>query len=62
MPRKRLTDRDGEVRELTRDDIAAMNPFKDVFPELLKSWKRSRSRTKLSTQPQKESPVGKRRS
>ena len=44
MTKKSLTDRAGEVRELTRDDIAAMKPFKDAFPELHESWKRSRGR------------------
>jgi uncharacterized protein (DUF4415 family) len=50
MSKKNLTDRDGEVRELTREDIASMKPFKDTFPALHESWKRGRGR------PPKEQP------
>jgi len=50
MAKKSLTDREGEVRELTRGDIAEMKPFKDVFPDLHESWKRGRGR------PPKEQP------
>jgi uncharacterized protein (DUF4415 family) len=50
MAKKNLTDRAGEVRELTRDDIVEMKPFKDVFPDLYESWKRGRGR------PPKEQP------
>jgi uncharacterized protein (DUF4415 family) len=50
MAKKSLTDRQGEVRELTRDDIAEMKPFRDVFPDLHESWKRGRGR------PPKEHP------
>lgn len=44
MPKKNLTDREGEVRELTRADIAEMKPFREAFPELHDSWKRGRGR------------------
>lgn len=44
MKKKRLTNRAGEVRELTSDDIAGMKPFKEVFPELHEDWKRGRGR------------------
>ena len=50
MAKKSLTDREGEVQELTRGDIAEMKPFKDVFPDLHESWKRGRGR------PPKEQP------
>ncbi len=50
MAKKSLTDADGEVRELTRGDIAEMKPFKDVFPDLHESGKRGRGR------PPKEQP------
>jgi uncharacterized protein (DUF4415 family) len=50
MAKRSLTDRAGEVRELTHDDIAEMKPFKDVFPDLHESWKRGRGR------PPKEQP------
>jgi uncharacterized protein (DUF4415 family) len=50
MPKKSLTDREGEVRELTREDITAMKSFKEVFPALHENWKRGRGR------PPKEQP------
>ncbi len=50
MAKKSLTNHEGEVRELTHDDIAEMKPFKEAFPELHESWKRSRGR------PRKEQP------
>jgi uncharacterized protein (DUF4415 family) len=33
-PRKPLTDKDGEVRELTAADFRAMRPLDEVVPEL----------------------------
>jgi uncharacterized protein (DUF4415 family) len=50
MTKKTLTDRKGEVRELTRADIAEMRPFKEEFPALHETWKRGRGR------PPKEQP------
>lgn len=50
MTKKNLTDREGEVQELTREDIASMKPFKETFPELHESWRRGRGR------PLKEQP------
>jgi uncharacterized protein (DUF4415 family) len=50
MLKKNLTDRDGEVRELTRGDIVAMKPFKEAFPKLHEDWQRGRGR------PPKEQP------
>jgi uncharacterized protein (DUF4415 family) len=50
MTRKKLTNRAGEVRELTREDIAEMKPFKEAFPALHASWKCGRGR------PPKEQP------
>ncbi|WP_404404362.1 BrnA antitoxin family protein [Pelagibacterium halotolerans] len=32
MSRKSLTDKDGEVRELTRDDLQSMKPAADMLP------------------------------
>ena len=46
MAKRPLTDKDGEVRELTKADFKDMKPFKDVFPELHASWKRGRGRPK----------------
>ena len=34
MPRKPLTDKDGEVRELTRADFKEMRPLKEAMPKL----------------------------
>jgi len=38
--RKPLTDKDGEVRELTAEDFAAMRPTAEVLPELAKFWRK----------------------
>jgi len=38
--RKPLTDKDGEVRELTSEDFAAMRPTAEVLPELVKLWRK----------------------
>jgi hypothetical protein len=38
--KKPLSDKGGEVRELTAQDIKEMRPFKDQYPELHQSWKR----------------------
>ena len=38
--RKPLTDKDGEVRELTAEDFAAMRPTAEVLPELAKLWRK----------------------
>jgi uncharacterized protein (DUF4415 family) len=46
MAKKPLTDKEGEVRELTKADFADMKPFKEVFPELHESWKQGRGRPK----------------
>ncbi len=47
---KNLTDKKGEVRELTGGDIAEMRPFREEFPALHETWKRGRGR------PPKEQP------
>jgi uncharacterized protein (DUF4415 family) len=54
MNSKPLTDEDGEVRELTAADFAAMRPAAEVVPEVVAAYKRSRGRpsqekTKIST-------------
>ena len=38
--RKPLTDKDGEVRELTAEDFAAMRPTAEVLPELVALWRK----------------------
>jgi uncharacterized protein (DUF4415 family) len=45
--KKPLTDKHGEVRELTAEDFQDMRPFKEEFPKLHESWKRGRGRPKL---------------
>jgi hypothetical protein len=37
MPKKRpaLTDEEGEVRELTREDFRGMRPVREAMPELI---------------------------
>ena len=35
---------DGEVRELTKADIARMRPATEVVPEIVEAWHRSRGR------------------
>jgi uncharacterized protein (DUF4415 family) len=45
--KKPLTDKHGEVRELTAEDFQDARPFKKEFPELHESWKRGRGRPKL---------------
>lgn len=43
MPRKSLTDDDGEVREITAEDLAHFQPAQDVMPaEFLEGMKRLR--------------------
>jgi uncharacterized protein (DUF4415 family) len=42
--RKPLTDADGEVRELTKVDIARMRPASEVVPDIVAAWRRSRGR------------------
>jgi len=42
--RKPLIDADGEVRELTKADIARMRPAIGVVPEIVEAWRRSRGR------------------
>ena len=38
--RKPLTDKDGEVRELTAADFRAMRPTAEALPELAKLWRK----------------------
>jgi len=44
MSKKNLTDKNGEVRELTRADFRRAKPLRDVLPELAALYKRSRGR------------------
>ena len=43
-PRKPLIDADGEVRELTKADIARMRPATEAVPEVVEAWRRVRGR------------------
>ena len=42
--RKPLIGPDGEVRELTKADIARMRPATEVVPDVVEAWRRSRGR------------------
>lgn len=42
--RKPLTTHSGEVRELTKADIARMRPASRVVPEIAAIWRRSKMR------------------
>jgi uncharacterized protein (DUF4415 family) len=51
--RKPLIGPDGEVRELTKAEIARMRPAAEVVPEIVEAWRRSRGRpTKAVTKKQ----------
>lgn len=47
--RKPLIDAKGEVRELTKADIARMRPATEVVPEIVEAWRRSRGRPPKAT-------------
>ena len=47
--RKPLIDADGEVRELTKADIARMRPATEVVPDIVEAWRRSRGRPPQAT-------------
>ena len=49
MRRKPLIDADGEVRELTKADIARMRPATEVVPNIVEAWRRSRGRPPQAT-------------
>jgi uncharacterized protein (DUF4415 family) len=54
MPKKRppLTDEEGEVRELTREDFRGMRPAREVMPELIEAmeeWRKKLGRPKVET-------------
>ena len=55
MPRKRppLTDEEGEVRELTREDFRGMQPVREAMPELIEAM--AEFRRKLG-RPKAEAP------
>jgi uncharacterized protein (DUF4415 family) len=44
MPKRRppLTDEEGEVRELTREDFRGMRPMREVMPEFIEAMKEFR--------------------
>jgi uncharacterized protein (DUF4415 family) len=46
---KPLIGPDGEVRELTKADIARMRPATEVVPEIVAAWRRSRGRPPKET-------------
>ena len=44
MKKKYLTDKEGEVRELTRADFRRAKPMREVLPELASTYRRARGR------------------
>jgi len=44
MSRKQLTDKDGEVRELGREDFRRARPMREILPDLAAAYRRSRGR------------------
>ena len=40
--KKPLIDKEGEVRELTKEDFKRMRPAKEVVPEIVKAYKEGR--------------------
>jgi uncharacterized protein (DUF4415 family) len=42
--RKPLIGPDGEVRELTKADMARMRPATEVVPQVVEAWRRARGR------------------
>ncbi|MBK8456115.1 MAG: BrnA antitoxin family protein [Phyllobacteriaceae bacterium] len=49
-----LTDEDGEVRELTPEDMKHFRPTRDVMPEIVESWERARGQRGPQRMPVKE--------
>jgi uncharacterized protein (DUF4415 family) len=47
--RKPLIGPDGEVRELTKADIARMRPAAEVVPQVVEAWRRARGRPPKET-------------
>src|SRR4030065_531419 len=58
MKRRRmpLIDADGEVRELTKADIARMRPATEVVPHVVEAWRRPRGRPPEGA-PQQPNPL-----
>lgn len=48
MP-KRLIDKDGEVRELTPEDIAEFRPASEIAPHIVERYRRTRGKQKAPT-------------
>lgn len=49
-----LTDEDGEVRELTAEDLEHFRPMKEVFPEIVEAFERQRGQRGPQRTPTKE--------
>ena len=52
--RKPLTDKDGEVRELTAEDFRHFRPTSEVLPELVKLWRKRGQRGPQKTPTKKQ--------
>lgn len=44
--KKTLTDRNGEVREITKEDFKRMRPASEVVPEIVKAYKTGKLRVR----------------
>jgi uncharacterized protein (DUF4415 family) len=51
MKRRPLTDKDGEVRELTAEDFKGMRPLREVHPELIEAMQAMRDRVSKDRRP-----------
>ncbi|CZT33773.1 BrnA antitoxin family protein [Rhizobium sp. 9140] len=49
-----LTDKDGEVREITAEDLQHFRPMKDALPDILDALERSRGHRGPQKEPVKE--------
>ena len=49
-----LTDEDGEVRELTAEDLKHFRPMHEVFPEIVEAFERARGQRGPQKSPTKE--------
>jgi len=53
---QKLTNKDGEVRELTEEDFNKMRPLKEVFPDIVAAQKAGKLKIKVMGRPKLDSP------
>ncbi len=49
-----LTDEEGEVREITAEDLKYFRPMRDIFPEIVEAFEKSRGQRGQQKTPLKE--------